>query len=202
MPPFQKSELVDPWSAEANIGVPVRPFPRWMRCVKCADCSRPTTLDSLKSRSTGSGQRERVSSTRVAEARRGTNLPRTQMQFQRASCWHVATGTSTISHGTTSSTVETAHAKERFDFSRAVRRCRPRTCGSSATHAPHPEAWRRRSARRARRTFRLVEGGILTWTTSTTECDEEARAVLLGRDQQLVPDHPVGTGHSADQVIR
>jgi hypothetical protein len=31
MPPFQKSELVDPWSAEANIGVPVRPFPRWMR---------------------------------------------------------------------------------------------------------------------------------------------------------------------------
>lgn len=35
MPPFQKSDLVDVWSAEANIGVPVRPFPRWMRCVKC-----------------------------------------------------------------------------------------------------------------------------------------------------------------------
>ncbi|MGK4304875.1 DrmB family protein [Shewanella xiamenensis] len=35
MPPFQKSESVDAWSAEANIGVPVRPFPRWMRCVKC-----------------------------------------------------------------------------------------------------------------------------------------------------------------------
>lgn len=35
MPPFQKSELIDVWSAEANIGVPVRPFPRWMRCVKC-----------------------------------------------------------------------------------------------------------------------------------------------------------------------
>ncbi|MAL96783.1 MAG: sulfate ABC transporter substrate-binding protein [Haliea sp.] len=35
MPPFQKSELVDPWSSEANIGVPVRPFPRWLRCVKC-----------------------------------------------------------------------------------------------------------------------------------------------------------------------
>lgn len=35
MPPFQKSELVDAWSAEANIGVPVRPFPRWLRCVKC-----------------------------------------------------------------------------------------------------------------------------------------------------------------------
>lgn len=35
VPPFQKSELFDPWSAEANIGVPVRPFPRWLRCVKC-----------------------------------------------------------------------------------------------------------------------------------------------------------------------
>jgi len=35
MPPFQKNDLVDVWSAEANIGVPVRPFPRWMRCVKC-----------------------------------------------------------------------------------------------------------------------------------------------------------------------
>lgn len=35
MPPFQKNELADVWSAEANIGVPVKPFPRWMRCVKC-----------------------------------------------------------------------------------------------------------------------------------------------------------------------
>ncbi len=30
MPPFQKNELVDPWSAEAHIGVLVRPFPRWI----------------------------------------------------------------------------------------------------------------------------------------------------------------------------
>jgi hypothetical protein len=35
MPPFHRSERLDPWSAEAFIGVPVRPFPRWMRCVKC-----------------------------------------------------------------------------------------------------------------------------------------------------------------------
>lgn len=35
MPPFHKSDNVDVWSAEANIGVPVRPFPRWLRCVKC-----------------------------------------------------------------------------------------------------------------------------------------------------------------------
>lgn len=35
MPPFQREELVDPFSAEAFIGVPVKPFPRWLRCVKC-----------------------------------------------------------------------------------------------------------------------------------------------------------------------
>lgn len=35
VPPFQKSDDIDVWSAEAYIGVPVRPFPRWLRCVKC-----------------------------------------------------------------------------------------------------------------------------------------------------------------------
>ncbi len=35
VPPFQQSEDIDPFSAEALIGVPVRPFPRWLRCVKC-----------------------------------------------------------------------------------------------------------------------------------------------------------------------
>jgi len=35
MPPFQASDTINPLSAEANIGVPVEPFPRWLRCVKC-----------------------------------------------------------------------------------------------------------------------------------------------------------------------
>ena len=35
MPPFQKREIINVWSAEAYIGVPVSPFPRWLRCVKC-----------------------------------------------------------------------------------------------------------------------------------------------------------------------
>jgi hypothetical protein len=34
-PPFQTGESVHPLSAEALIGVPVKPFPRWLRCVKC-----------------------------------------------------------------------------------------------------------------------------------------------------------------------
>jgi hypothetical protein len=35
MPPLADSDVVDPSSAEALVGVPVMPFPRWMRCVKC-----------------------------------------------------------------------------------------------------------------------------------------------------------------------
>ena len=35
MPPLTDSEVSDPFSAEAFVGVPVKPFPRWMRCVKC-----------------------------------------------------------------------------------------------------------------------------------------------------------------------
>jgi len=35
MPPFVKEDGIDPMSAEGKIGVPVRPFPRWLRCVKC-----------------------------------------------------------------------------------------------------------------------------------------------------------------------
>lgn len=35
MPPFKEGDDTDRFGAQANIGVPVRPFPRWMRCVKC-----------------------------------------------------------------------------------------------------------------------------------------------------------------------
>lgn len=35
IPPFLNDEGVSPFSAEGKVGVPVRPFPRWLRCVKC-----------------------------------------------------------------------------------------------------------------------------------------------------------------------
>ncbi len=35
MPPIAERDGIDPFSAEALVGVPVRPFPRWLRCVKC-----------------------------------------------------------------------------------------------------------------------------------------------------------------------
>ncbi|MFA0888186.1 MAG: DrmB family protein [Synergistales bacterium] len=35
LPPIQREEFLDPFSAEAYVGVPVKPFPRWLRCVKC-----------------------------------------------------------------------------------------------------------------------------------------------------------------------
>jgi hypothetical protein len=35
IPPYFKEEGASPFSAEGRIGVPVRPFPRWLRCVRC-----------------------------------------------------------------------------------------------------------------------------------------------------------------------
>ena len=35
MPPMMDQDRIDPFSVEAYVGVPVKPFPRWMRCVKC-----------------------------------------------------------------------------------------------------------------------------------------------------------------------
>ncbi len=35
MPPFVKDENATPFTPEGKIGVPVRPFPRWLRCVRC-----------------------------------------------------------------------------------------------------------------------------------------------------------------------
>lgn len=35
MPPVIKEENASPFTPEGKIGVPVRPFPRWLRCVRC-----------------------------------------------------------------------------------------------------------------------------------------------------------------------
>ncbi|GHV83688.1 hypothetical protein AGMMS50212_10280 [Spirochaetia bacterium] len=35
MPPFVREDGIDSFSAEGKLGVPVQPFPRWLRCVKC-----------------------------------------------------------------------------------------------------------------------------------------------------------------------
>lgn len=35
MPPLVGDDDASPFSAEGRIGVPVRPFPRWLRCVRC-----------------------------------------------------------------------------------------------------------------------------------------------------------------------
>lgn len=35
MPPVVTEENANPFTAEGKIGVPVRPFPRWLRCVRC-----------------------------------------------------------------------------------------------------------------------------------------------------------------------
>jgi len=41
LPPIKEDEDTNPFTAEAHNGVPVRPFPRWLRCVCCgmlAEC--------------------------------------------------------------------------------------------------------------------------------------------------------------------
>ncbi|MBS4045652.1 MAG: DUF1998 domain-containing protein [Alphaproteobacteria bacterium] len=35
MPPVGERDITDPFSAAALVGAPVKPFPRWLRCVKC-----------------------------------------------------------------------------------------------------------------------------------------------------------------------
>ncbi len=35
VPPFMREEGANPLSTEGKVGVPVRPFPRWLRCVRC-----------------------------------------------------------------------------------------------------------------------------------------------------------------------
>lgn len=35
IPPFVNDDGASPFSAEGKVGVPVRPFPRWLRCVRC-----------------------------------------------------------------------------------------------------------------------------------------------------------------------
>lgn len=69
MPPLGDSEVVDPFSSAALIGVPVKPFPRWLRCVKCGLLSPfDTGLFKLKE------NRYRPESTRfVHEGCRGSN---------------------------------------------------------------------------------------------------------------------------------
>ena len=35
MPPVVTEENANPFTAEGKVGIPVRPFPRWLRCVRC-----------------------------------------------------------------------------------------------------------------------------------------------------------------------
>ena len=39
MPPLEPDEATDKFDPDARIGVPVRPFPRWLRCVRCGTLS-------------------------------------------------------------------------------------------------------------------------------------------------------------------
>jgi hypothetical protein len=81
----QKSELVDVWSAGANIGVPVRPFPRWMRCVKCGLLS-PFDAGLFEIKEKRFRPDEPASFTKAAVVPKASNPPRMRMPFPHVSC--------------------------------------------------------------------------------------------------------------------
>lgn len=84
MPPFQKSEVTDVWSAEANIGVPVRPFHDGYVALS-ADYFHLLMPGSSRSRKIDSDLNERASFTKAAEARKEINPPRMLMPSRHVS---------------------------------------------------------------------------------------------------------------------
>ena len=76
-----------------RVGVPVTPFPQWLRCTAC---NRLAPLDSRppggSSTTRPAGRTRRSSSTRTARGARGSRSP-----SPRGSCWPASTGTWTTS---------------------------------------------------------------------------------------------------------
>lgn len=83
MPPVAERDIMDLFSPEALIGVPVRPFPRWLRCVKCGllspydsglfrlkeDRYRPERTRFVHEGCTGSGEDKRARDADAVPAR-------------------------------------------------------------------------------------------------------------------------------------
>ena len=111
--PSRRAKVVDPFSAEAFIGVPVRPFPRWLRCVKCGLLSAyDLGLFECKE------HRFRPERTRFVhkdcKGSKGDQPARMPTPFPRVFCWLAETAISTTFLGTISSTTARPIAKARF----------------------------------------------------------------------------------------
>ena len=122
MPPSNRRED-DHQNDDVLVGVPVRPFPRWLRCVKCGLLSE-FDLGLFKIRE----NRFRPENTRFVhgdcKGSKVTCPPETRMLCQRVSCSPVETVTSTIFRGTTSCTVDHQPVRARCDSSRAAHLCK------------------------------------------------------------------------------
>src|SRR4051794_40528454 len=85
------------------IGVPVAPFPEWLRCPVC-NCSRRSAAACSNSSRIATAPNARDLSTSATP--KGCRQPPTQLDSR----WPAATGTSTSSHGASSSTAA-SHAQ-------------------------------------------------------------------------------------------
>jgi len=128
-PPFKEGEDADRFGAQANIGVPVRPFPRWMRCVKCGllspfdhqlfslkiDRFRPERTRFVHKGCTGAPDRPSI-------AREADAVPARFLLACR-------NGHLDDFHGDTMFMGAIVRVLVSFSFTKAVRRCRQRISG-------------------------------------------------------------------------
>ncbi len=109
MPPIIKDENASPFTPEGKIGVPVRPFPRWLRCVRCGLLAEfDSGLFTIKENPYRPTRR--ISSILVARK------DHTPMRFPPAFFWLAAMGISTISPGTFSFMLERNGCKGTLRF--------------------------------------------------------------------------------------
>ena len=186
MPPIGERDIVDPFSAAALIGVPVKPFPRWLRCVKCGLLSPyDAGLFKLKeNRSRQDGTRFVHEGCRDGTIVSGPGMP---MPFRLASSWPAVPAIWMTSPGTGSFMAGRVHAAQHCGSLRAAHRFRPRTfrvkcdgCGASKNMA-------RRLDRLVETIYRAAAGGIHTSTDFEDDCSEDPRAILLGATNGWFP---------------
>jgi hypothetical protein len=159
VPPVVREEGASPMTVEGMIGVPVRLFPRWLRCVKCGLLAE---YDSglFESSHIPIDPKGPVSSIPIAKKER------MQTPFRPGFYWPVGKGTSMIFLGTGTYTGGHPNVAGRCDSLSEEHPCKPKTSGSNVMDAARRAPSSTRSDEKLSRTFLLVERGTRISTPS------------------------------------
>jgi hypothetical protein len=123
----------NPFTPEARIGVPVSPFPGWLRCPLCGRMAEVGGgLFELKSHAF------RPDRTLFVHSNCDRARVLLQQRCQPVSSWPVVVDTSTTSHGTSSYTGVKRSVRARCDSSSREHHSKPKTCGCAANGAREP----------------------------------------------------------------